>query len=140
MKLYTSTWRFWLACFFAISGVYGLIQTVSGGISCIIIAILLVLPEILYSRKSTEELWHSWDECSVSNKQFERIERSRNGELTPKFVDTKSRVAVFVGNSNSGKYRTTLKKCSCPDFKKRGVPCKHMYYLADQMELLPKDI
>ena len=71
---------------------------------------------------------------------MERIDRSRNGELTPKYVDTKGRIAVFVGSSGGGKYRTTLKKCTCLDFKKRGVPCKHMYYLADQMDLIPKDL
>lgn len=36
---------------------------------------------------------------------------------------------TFAG-SEGGQYHTTLSGCTCPDFQKRKVPCKHMYYLA----------
>ena len=55
--------------------------------------------------------------------------RALNGELTPVHIDLKAKTGTFAG-SEGGQYHTTLSGCTCPDFQKRKVPCKHMYYLA----------
>lgn len=33
-------------------------------------------------------------------------------------------------SGDSSEYATSLESCSCPDFKERQLPCKHIYYLA----------
>lgn len=37
-----------------------------------------------------------------------------------------------VANNKADAYKATLEKCNCPDFKKHGIPCVHMYALALQ--------
>ena len=38
-----------------------------------------------------------------------------------------------VKGSGGEIYLTSLDFCGCPDFEKRGRPCKHIYFLAQQM-------
>ena len=38
-----------------------------------------------------------------------------------------------IQGSGSDSYLTSLDECTCPDFDKRGRPCKHIYFLAIQM-------
>ena len=137
MKLFTSTWRFYLSILFFFGAVSAILQLdFSTFLSGIFLGIIFILPEILYFIKPAPEIWARWNASASSQKQQIRMERARNGELTPKWVDVTGKCACFVGSENNKKYRTTLKKCSCPDFAKRGVPCKHMYYLADCCNLL----
>lgn len=140
MKLLISAgWRFYFSiiCLVGAIGLIAQLDIVSAIIS-LILAVVALLPEIMYAKSDKQALWHSWDESSVSEEQSRRLERARNGELTPVWVDTRIALASFVGG-DSKKYHTSLKKCSCPDFKKRGVPCKHMYYLADQMGMIDNE-
>lgn len=138
MNLIFATKRGKFAIFFFIVGIFGLFSDPFGAFCCIILALLLVLPEIIYLAIPAEHWWGIWDKTLSSNAQKTRMNRAMTGELTPKHVDTKCKNAVFVGNEG-GKYLTTLKKCTCPDFQKRGVPCKHMFYLANEMNLLGSD-
>lgn len=143
MLLFTSTKRIIPAVWFMIGGIYALICGPFQGAGLTIIptalftfaiGIAFIIPELLYYRKSAEEVWKQWDHVHHSNKQLERIDRAANGDVTPKKICTKSRCATFVGSSN-GAYRTTLASCTCPDFNKRKVPCKHMYYLAYELKM-----
>ena len=45
--------------------------------------------------------------------------------------------AIFLGNY--GKYNTTLLKCDCEDYKRRLLPCKHMYRLAYELDVFMLD-
>lgn len=72
--------------------------------------------------------WRRWSDVSGEGAEA-RKNRALNGELTPIHIYPESKMAIFLGSEGS-KYHTTLKKCTCPDFQKRNVPCKHMYYLA----------
>ncbi len=101
---------------------------------CFAAGIAFIIPEILYYRKTATEIWKKWDDVHHSNKQQERIDKAMNGDVTPKKIYPKSKCATFVGYQ--GNYQTTLLRCSCPDFKKRRVPCKHMYYLAYELNVL----
>lgn len=81
----------------------------------------------LFSSRSNNE-WSQWsDVCGEAAEARKR--RALNGELTPVHINPKAKTGTFAG-SDGGQYRTTLSGCTCPDFQKRKVPCKHMYYLA----------
>lgn len=138
MNLFWATKRGKFAIFFVVIGILGLFADPAGAISCIILGLLLVIPEIIYLAIPASQWWGVWDESLSSNAQKTRMNRAKSGELTPWHVNAKFKNAVFVG-SEGGKYLTTLKKCTCPDFQKRGVPCKHMFYLANEMHLLGSD-
>lgn len=98
--------------------------------------ILLCIPEYLYSKKSSEDLWIKWIECHSAQKLQDRLKRALvYHELIPLKIDTSARCGRFANQTSKKRYRTTLHSCTCPDFKKRKLPCKHMYYLADQRNL-----
>lgn len=44
-------------------------------------------------------------------------------------------VASVLGSSGN-RYKVTLRHCSCPDFQRRKLPCKHMYLLAESAGVL----
>lgn len=73
--------------------------------------------------------WDIWD-ISVhrSPGQFERMERACMGGC-PKVLcyDPEHRIAKVQGTSAI--YLVSGRRCSCPDFRKRHLPCKHMYAL-----------
>ncbi len=132
-------WKLALAALFAISAPYSLItpppeqtfyESVIVAIVCLLIAAALLLSDILYTKAPAEKLWKRWAFVEGEKAQA-RKERAAYGELTPTYIDTELKYGLFAGATN-GKYRTTLRRCSCPDFKKRKVPCKHMYYLASK--------
>ena len=80
------------------------------------------------------ELWAQWSDKHASHPQRERMKRASDGELTPDVFSEQTKCATFIGGSGS-KYTTTLFGCSCPDFQERGLPCKHMYWIAQKLEL-----
>ncbi|MDC7288495.1 SWIM zinc finger domain-containing protein [Blautia schinkii] len=145
MFLFTSTKRFYITLICLIFAAVIPIQAATGRFSyppaetafMIIVyaaaGLAFVLPEILYSMTPTEKLLKRYDVNKDARPQIERQARARNGELTPRKIDVKSRCATFTGKKG-GSYRTTLKSCTCPDFKERKAPCKHIYYLMDQIE------
>jgi len=50
----------------------------------------------------------------------------------------KGKISTFPANYRSnGLYKhATLESCTCPDFKERKLPCKHMYRLASELGLI----
>lgn len=103
----------------------GILYTCTGGIcglGWIADIIALFLP--------ADTIWRRWSDVAGEGASA-RKRRAIDGELTPIRIYPDSKKGVFSG-SEGGKYHTSLKKCSCPDFQKRKVPCKHMYYLADK--------
>ena len=67
--------------------------------------------------------------------QVQRMKRAADGDIAVKKFDPDQKMMVVVGASDNKPYVVTLQKCTCPDFKKRGLPCKHMYYLAHKLDL-----
>ncbi len=136
MKVFLSTWRFYFSILLILGSIICLFQgDIASFLSGTAVGILFVAPELIYFFTPAEKIWARWADTEASQKQLDRLERARNGELTPQWTDSKGKCAKFVGSSG-GAYKTTLKKCTCPDFKKRKAPCKHMYYLADECGLL----
>lgn len=79
-------------------------------------------------------LWSQWENCHDEPEQQKRLESARDSTCTPASVDKKSYIATF--KSKRGNYTTSLSDCNCTDYKRRGLPCKHMYRLALETGLL----
>ena len=75
--------------------------------------------------------WNKYwtSEQLIEDGQFERLEQSiTDTGLDIIEIDEKSGSGKIEDNSRL--YRVSGEKCSCIDFTYRGLPCKHMYYLA----------
>jgi len=94
---------------------------------------LLFRRDIGYMRTLSDILWGQWEACAVSNQQKVQLLDVASSELIMKEIDKTARFAVFIDGK---KCRSTLAYCSYRDFKKRGVPCKHMYRLASELGLI----
>lgn len=89
--------------------------------------------------------WNKWDRSiHESPQQLERLKRgtSDDEQMSLQRYDENMGIAKFKGSS--GKYYLTSgERCSCPDFRERLKPCKHMYRLAviipEYKEYLEKD-
>jgi hypothetical protein len=75
-----------------------------------------------------------WDSAvHEDGEQQRRIATAKKADTTPASIDFDNKTALFKG---SGKipYETTLNSCSCGDFAKRKLPCKHIYRLVLELE------
>lgn len=79
------------------------------------------------------EMWNSWGDIHNDADQKKRIESAKKANMTPVSVDENDLSGEFVG---SAKYHVTLLTCNCSDFRRRGLPCKHIYRLAIELGLL----
>ena len=64
--------------------------------------------------------------------QIKRQKSASEAKLTPQSIDHAHQIAVFKG-SGKKPYDTTLEKCTCIDFFRRRLPCKHIYRLAFEL-------
>lgn len=93
------------------------------------IGIYLWYPAFSYYFSDPKEVWDSW-EC------FSR--RKRRSEFEDFHFDCVYKNTRFGLAKEAGKgYRTltTLKSCTCAEYRKNHVPCVHMYKLADILGL-----
>lgn len=67
--------------------------------------------------------------------QKKRFKSSLTSKLIPISVDKYAQTGQFNG-SGKEPYNTTLKNCDCFDFKRRKMPCKHIYRLAIELGLI----
>lgn len=67
--------------------------------------------------------------------QKKRLESAKSSKTTPESIDREQKSGVFAG-SGATPYMTTLDSCTCGDFFRRQLPCKHMYRLAIELGLL----
>lgn len=81
-----------------------------------------------------------WPE-SVHN-SLDQIKRIQSGKKLKKKIiemDLKSgqdSPVIVIQGSAKDPYVATMNTCTCADFSIRGLPCKHIYCLADQLGLL----
>lgn len=89
----------------------------------------------VHSTSSLQSVWDEWDE-SVHHKkgQYTRFHKALCDEVT---VVNRQYPATVQG-STGALYCTSLSTCSCPDFEKRGLPCKHIYRLALDRGIISK--
>lgn len=83
------------------------------------------------------ELWEQWSACHESPDQKKRFASAKTAACTPVELDKESGTATFKGSS--GTHSASLEKCSCVDYNRRRLPCKHMYRLAMELGLIDAD-
>ena len=69
-----------------------------------------------------------------TEEQTKRIASSKTSSCTPASLDKNNCCASFRGRR--GSYETHLDGCTCTDFSRRSLPCKHIYRLAFELGLL----
>ena len=77
----------------------------------------------------------NWDE-SIHNgaEQTKRFEKSKKSDVKPLSVDKEKQTCLIQG-SGKEPYYVTLDTCTCSDFTRRKLPCKHIYRLANELGL-----
>lgn len=78
--------------------------------------------------------WHRWTEVDHEGaEQYNRMEQAAQDKaLQVLDYDPDYRLAKVQGKT--GVYLTSGERCSCPDYRKRQLPCKHMYLLAMELD------
>lgn len=97
----------------------------------LILGVYLWYPAFKYDSAEADELWAKWGK-SAQCKKFELDEF----EFDRVYEKTKYAMAKEPGKG----YRTltTLENCTCVEFRKNRTPCKHMYKLAEILNLYKK--
>ncbi len=85
----------------------------------------------------SNELWNKWSDVHNSPDQQKRIASAKKSACTPVSVDQSACTGTFKGSS--GTHTTSLDHCSCVDFNRRKLPCKHMYRLAMELGAFQTD-
>lgn len=75
------------------------------------------------------------EELHAAEDQKKRLDSAKSSKTTPSSIDKVHMSGIFPGSGISP-YRTTLETCTCGDFVRRKLPCKHMYRLAIELGLL----
>lgn len=78
--------------------------------------------------------FEKWTGVHDSPDQKKRIASARTAACTPLSVSPETESGTFSGSH--GVYATTLESCTCADFARRRLPCKHVYRLAIELGLL----
>lgn len=74
-----------------------------------------------------------WDSSIHSDpEQIKRQKSAVSAKLTPVSIDPTLCSGSFKG-SRASNYLTTLNSCTCVDFVRRKLPCKHIYRLAHEL-------
>lgn len=69
------------------------------------------------------------EDVHTTSEQQKRIQSAQKSATTPSSIDKESLTGIFPGSGKSP-YKTSLESCTCVDFVRRKLPCKHMYRLA----------
>ena len=78
--------------------------------------------------------FEKWNGVHDSEDQKKRIKSAQSAACTPLGVSSETGSGSFSGSH--GFYETTLESCTCVDFARRRLPCKHVYRLAIELGLL----
>lgn len=78
-----------------------------------------------------------WNGVHDAPDQKKRIASAKSASCTPLSVTLDTSSGSFSGSH--GIYETTLESCTCIDFMRRKMPCKHIYRLAIQLGILSAD-
>lgn len=98
----------------------------------IIIAVILIFTAIKYLLTDPANYISNWTTTQKYRASQNRIEDAYKEELDCININKDFRTGYYYG-LNGETYTTTLKGCTCKDYKECGIPCKHMYHLAKQL-------
>lgn len=78
---------------------------------------------------SSGKIFYKYNESIHAEKrQQDRISRAYSETMTVR--DVKNNYSCAIKSESGQFYLVSLDMCTCPDFRKNGKPCKHMYYFA----------
>lgn len=81
--------------------------------------------------------WLEWEESiHTSPEQVRKQTRAVTSDCKPFEIDFDNLCGSFVGGKSGEIYSTNLKTCSCMSCIREKLPCKHMYRLAYELDLL----
>ena len=75
-----------------------------------------------------------WEGVHDSPDQKKRIASAQTAACTPVSISREEGRGTFSGSH--GVYQTTLESCTCADFSRRRLPCKHVYRLAIELGVM----
>ncbi len=76
----------------------------------------------------------NYEQLHQDDEQIKRIKSSTTAKLTPVTIDIENKSGIFKG-SGKNPYNVTLDHCNCGDFRRRKLPCKHIYRLAAELDI-----
>jgi hypothetical protein len=80
--------------------------------------------------------WEGWDP-SIHNDEEQIARQGRSMTYPFEFKISKiEKIANFSSHSDIPFYTTSLHECNCYDFQGRKLPCKHMYRLAKELDII----
>lgn len=90
----------------------------------------------LYGRCHLLSPWENWD-VSIHEDPAQISRQGRSMTYPFGFViDFPSRTGRFSSTTDLPYYDTTLSSCTCYDFQRRHLPCKHIYRLAVELGVI----
>ena len=102
---------------------------------------LIYSPESQVAHEHYGELKRVWERWDLSiherEEQLQRQQRACEINYTPLSIDALLGYATFRGTDSD--YTTYLTSCTCMDFQRHALPCKHMYRLAYELNLFYLD-
>ena len=87
-----------------------------------------------YNKNLLDDIKSS-DDIHKHPDQIKRIQSAKSSKVAPLSIDRASQSGLFSG-SGKNPYETTLTSCTCRDYFVRRLPCKHMYRLMMELDLL----
>lgn len=66
--------------------------------------------------------------------QQNRMNRAKYEAMHFIEFDEQRQTAIIENSTHDSYYTVTMNSCTCPDFQKRGVPCKHIYKLREAID------
>lgn len=70
--------------------------------------------------------------------QQNRMNRAKYEAMRIVELDKVRQTAIIENSTRDSFYTVTLNSCTCPDFQKRGLPCKHIYKLRNTLGISGK--
>jgi len=105
-----------------------------GAIICILFAFVIAILLSPFKKRNrwTFEKWQS--KIHYEPEQVKRILRAQEPNFSNRIlaIDKKNKIIVIQG-SEERPYIATPVSCTCQDFAKRHLPCKHIYRLAIEL-------
>ena len=77
-----------------------------------------------------EEIQSDWAVIHCDHDSYDQLNRQKRSIRTlPVYINHNARCGFFLSSDMESIYTVFLFSCTCPDYEKRSLPCKHMYRL-----------
>lgn len=77
-----------------------------------------------------EKIQSDWAIIHCDHNSYDQLNRQKRSIRTlPVYINHNARCGFFLSSDMESIYTVFLFSCTCPDYEKRGLPCKHMYRL-----------